>query len=291
VLALLASLACSAAPACDLFLGSSRVAQGQLYQADDQRYDPYFDSVHQAQIAAAAWPDEKKAARRPLVNALTLTPGSSDDTVVSATRTRVQKRGGQGAKLDVANAHVTPSPGATDYPLFAAVEETVRLELDRARKLKEKSDKLDEMSKRGEELKSSADKEYENRGADKADEKKTAKSRELRRELGGAVDVTRSLSRDALKRSREAQEFLEDLESALEAKDAPPRGRAGRGEPKPLPPPKAEPPKEEKKPEEVKPSKPAKPAPPPPKSKPPADKPPADKPAPAKPPPDEVFNP
>lgn len=297
-----ASLACAATPACDLFLGSSKVAQGQRYQHDDQRYDPYFDNVHQAQVAAAAWPDEKKAARRPLVNALSLTPTASDGTIVSATRARAAKLGGSGAKLDVATAHVTPSAGAADYPLFAALEETARLELDRARKLKEKSEKLGEMSKHGEELKKTADKEYENRGADKADEKKTEKSRELRRELGGAIDVTSSLSRDATKASREAQEFLEDLESALEVKDAP--SRRGRGEPKPLPaapPPKVEAPKEpkeDKKPDEAKPAKPsrlpapaAKPKPAEKPTEPPADKAapkPASKPAP---PPDEVFNP
>lgn len=291
---LLASLACATLPACDLFLGSSKVAQGQRYQSDDQRYDPYFDSVHQVQVAAAGWPDAKKAARRPLVDALSLTPTASDSTIVSATRTRVKKLGGNGAKLDVAKAHVTPSSGANDQPLFAAVEETTRLELDRARKLKDKSEKLLEMSKHGEELKEIADKEFSNRGADKADEKKSEKSRELRRELAGAIDVTRSLSRDATKGSREAQDFLEDLESALGSADAPPRSHTDRGESKPLPPPsKAEPPKSDK-PEQVKPSKPSKPAKPskPSKPQPPADKPPADKPA-AKPapPPDEVFNP
>ena len=53
--------------------------------------------------------------------------------------------------------------------VIAAVEETVRLELDRARKMKATSEKLEEMSKHGEELKKTADHEYENRGADKAD--------------------------------------------------------------------------------------------------------------------------
>ena len=294
VVALLASLACTALPACDGFLSSSKVAQGQRYQSDDPRYDPYFDSVHQAQVAAAAWPDDKKAARRPLVNALSLTPTASDDTIVGATRERVRKAGGGGAKLDLASAHVTPS-GTNDGALFAAVEETVRLELDRAHKLKEKSDKLEEMAKHGEALKESADKEFSNRGADKADEKKTDKSRETRRELGGAVDATRSLARDAAKGSREAQDFLEDLGAALEAKDAPARSRSSRGESKPLPP--APPPKaEEKKPEEKKPddkpSKPSKPQAPAAKPK-PAEKPtPAEKPAPKPaPPPDEVFNP
>ena len=287
-LALLAMLAaCASLPACEGFLSSSKTAQGQLYHSDDQRYDPYFDSIHQQQVAAAGWPDEKKTARRPLINALSLTPGASEETIVSATRERAKKLGAGGAKLDIATAHVTPVGGANDGPLFSAVEETARLELERARKLKAASDKLEEMAKKGEELKKTADHEFENRGADKADEKKTEKSRELRRELGGAIDSMRSLAHDATKGATNAQDFLEDLESAIEAKDPPPRGK--RPESKPLPPPpppKAEPPKEEPKPAPV-----AKP-----KAAPAAKPKPADKPAeaPAKPPPpppDEVFNP
>jgi hypothetical protein len=300
----LVSVACATAmPACEL-LGSSKVAQGQRFQSDDPRYDPYFDSVHQAQVAAAAWPDEKKAARRPLLTALALTPDSSDATILDATEQRAKKSGG--GKLDLASAHITSSSGAGDAALFAAVEETVRLELDRARKLKDKSEKLDEMSKHGEELKKSAETETFNRGADKADEKKNEKNREIRRELYGAVDSTRNLSQQALRQSKYAQQFLDDLGDAVEASNGPrkPHDRLESRPLPPAPPPKAEPPKaDEKKPEEPK-SGAGKPKPgagkpkaaAPPTDKPaPADKPtppPADKPAP-KPaaPPDEVFNP
>jgi hypothetical protein len=269
-------------------LSSSRIEHGQRYQSDDGRYDPYFDSVHQQQVAAAAWPDEKKGARKPLLDTLTLAPSANDDTIVSATRTRAKKLAGGGGRLDLATAKVTPV-GASDPPLFAAVEETVRLELDRARKLRATADKLEEMAKHGEELKKGADKEYENRGAEKADEKKTAKRNEIRRELGGSVSALRSLARDANKEARGAQDFLEDLGDAIEAKDAPPR-RRGERESKPLPPPP--PPKAEPKPEEPKKEEPKKPAKP--KSEEPRRRPvekPAEKPAEKPKPPDEVFNP
>jgi hypothetical protein len=299
--AALAVLVGSATPACELF-ATSKIEHGQRYQSDDQRFDPYFDGVHQQQVGAAAWPDEKKAARRPLVNALALTPDASDDTIVTATRTRAKKLGGGGGKLDVATAHVTPVGGAGDPPLFAAVEESVRLELDRARKLRSASDKLEEMAKHGEELKKTADREYENRGAEKADEKKSEKRGEIRRELGGAVSACRDLARDANRNARDAQDFLEDLGEAIEAKDAPARRRGDR-ESKPLPPP---PPKVEPKVEEPKKEEPVKPAKPKPEAKKPAPKPvekpaekpaekppekPAEKPKPPPPPPDEVFNP
>ena len=178
MIALLASLACATLPACDGMFGSSKVAQGQRYQSEDQHYDPYFESVYQAQLGAAGWPDEKKAARKPLIGVLSLTPSASDETIILAIRERVRKPGGSGAKLDIATSHVTPG-GASDSPLFAAVEEAARLELDRARKLKDKSEKLEEMAKHGEELKKAADTEASQRGSEKADEKKVEKSREM----------------------------------------------------------------------------------------------------------------
>jgi hypothetical protein len=300
--ALLAGLACSTGSmtlGCEL-LGSSKVAQGQRYQSEDQRYDPYFDGVYQQQVAAAAWYDDKKAARRSLIGVLALTPSASDDTIVSATRERAKKLGGGGgAKLDLASAHVSAAGGAGDPQLFAAVEELVRLELERARKLKAASEKLEEMSRQGEEHKHTADRDFENRGAEKADDKKTDKRTEIRRELGGAIDATRSLARDASRLAKDAQLFLEDLGSALEAKDTPPRGRGARGEPKAPPPPaKADEPKkaDEKKADEARKAdekkaddargragKPSdagrKPRPAAPQADKPADKPPADKPA------------
>jgi len=315
-LALAAFLASLAPLGCDQF-GSSKVAQGQRYSSGDTRYDPYFESVHQQQVAAAAWPDEKKAARRGLVATLALTPGASDDAIVSATRERAKKLGGQGAKLDLGGPRVTPTQGATsDGALFSSIEECARAEQERAKKLKATSEKLEEMAKQGEALKKESDKEFENSGAQKADEEKQKKRREIRRELGGSVEALRSLARDATRAARDIDEFLGDLGSALEAKDTPSRGRGGsmgsdrRPSSSPPPPPpkedpkpaKAEAPKEEPKhtdsgkkpakPAENAGKKPAKPADKP--AEKPADKPaekPAEKPAqPAK-PPDEVFNP
>ena len=304
MIALCVVLAGTTAIGCNL--SSSRVAHGQRYQSEDARYDPYFDAVHQQQVAAAAWADEKKAARRPLLNALGLTPGADEDTVLSATRARAKKiAGGGGGKLDLASAHVTPV-GASDPPLFSAVEEAARLELDRARKLRASADKLEEMAKRGEELKKSADHEYENRGAEKADEKKSDKRNEIRRELGGSVTACRRLGRDANTDAQAAQDFLQDLGEAIEAKDAPRRRRGDRpSNPLPPPPPaKVEPPKEEPRREEPKPAKPKpevrkpevrkpkpeKPAPPPDKPEKPSEKPappspekPSEKPAPLSP--------
>ena len=263
---------------CDLFGSSTKVAHGQRYQSDDARFDPYFDSVHQQQVAAAGWPDEKKAARKPLIDTLTLPPNATDDAIVTATRTRAKS----GGKLDLASAHVTPV-GTGDPPLFAAVEESVRLELDRARKRRAAASQLEELAKKGEENKRTADREYENRGAEKADQKKSDQKMELRRELGAAVTAMRDLADEANRDAQSGQDFLEDIGDAIEGQ---PKTRPSKPLPQasPSPPMGAAP-----LPAEAKPSKPAKASKP---SSAPASKPasaaPADKP---KPPPDDVFNP
>lgn len=286
----------AASSGCDAFLGSTKVGHSQLFQSDDARFDPYFENVHQAQVAAAAWPDEKKAARKPLVNVLTLPPNATDDAIVNATRERAKKLEGGGGKLDVASAKVTAS-GASDGPLFAAVEESVRLELERARKRLAQQAKLEELSRHGEELKRTADKEWENRGAEKADQKKSDKRLELRRELNASIKAMKALASDANHDAQSGQDFLEDIGDAIEAKDAPPKGK--KREPKPLPPPPPPTPaKSEEPPPPSRPTtkparpvgKPAAPAPAP-ASKPdaPTPAPAAPKPKPAQ--PDDVFNP
>ncbi|MDB4947261.1 MAG: hypothetical protein JWP97_6795 [Labilithrix sp.] len=271
---------------CDAFLGSTKVGHAQLYQSDDPRFDPYFDSVHQQQVAAAAWPDEKKAARKPLVAVLTLPPNANDDQIIGATRERAKKLEGGGGRLDVASAKVT-AIGTADGPLFAAVEDSVRLELDRARKRRAQQEKLEELARHGEELKRTADREWENRGAEKADQKKSDKRLELRRELGASIKAMRALASDASKDAQDGQVFLEDIGDAIEAKDAPPRG--AKRTPKPLPPPAPPPPPKAEEPPP--PAKPAKPARPEKKPAPPPAARPAEAPPPKPKPPEDVFTP
>jgi hypothetical protein len=254
-------LAVAGATSCALFRGHSKVAQGQLYQSGDGNYDPYFQSVHQQQTAAAAWPDEKKAARKPLVTALAAKPTASDESLVRETRSRAKE-------------------GKLDGAINAAIEETKRAETDRAARLEAASRKLEQLAKEGHQLEDEAKKEYENRGAEKADEKKSEKKRELRHELSAAVDVVESLAKDAKSDAEDAEEFVADL-AVAQGKAPPKEPKEKPSDTSPAPP---------RKPEPAAPAastkrRPAKPRPP----EPPSEKP--EKPAkPAK-PPDEVFNP
>ena len=85
-MAIAVGVACSALTGCDFILTPTKVANGERYQSGDGRYDAYFAAVHQEQVASANWPDDSKAARKPIVTALDLRPGASNGTILAATR-------------------------------------------------------------------------------------------------------------------------------------------------------------------------------------------------------------
>ncbi len=190
-MAIAVGVACSALTGCDFILTPTKVANGQLYQSGDGRYDAYFAAVHQEQVASANWPDESKVARKPIVTALDLRPGASNGTILAATRGR-----------------------KGEASLGSAVEQTTAAELERARRLKAAAAKLDEMQKRGEELKKQTIEDKKNLGVDKADEKKVEKKDEVKREMSAAVDAVESMASDARKGAKEAEDLAMKLKAA-----------------------------------------------------------------------------
>lgn len=246
---------------CDLVNTPTKVGNGQLYTSGDGKYDPYFNQVHQEQLAAATWSDDSKSARKPIITALNLRPGASNSTIFSATR---EKRG--------------------EASLTGAIDETTSAERALAKKLATEAARLEELYKRGEELKKQVAEERRNLAADKADEQKVKSKDELKHEMSAAVDAVGTMLSDAQHGAKEADELARKLRgkwSGKEDEEAPP----------------ADPPKEEK-PAEKPVAKPAavKKAAPKPAPKVVADKPveekaaPKPKPQPQK-PADEVFNP
>ena len=260
----LGALAIPTLTGCDLFMTPTKVADGKLYQSGDGKYDPYFAAVHQQQVAAANWPEESKSSRKPIVTALDLRPGASNGSILSAAK---DKKG--------------------DASLGSAVEQTTASERERARRLTAAAAKLEDMQKRGEELKKQAAEDRKNLAADKADEKKVEKKNEVKREMSAAVDAVESMASDARKGAKEAEELASKLRSAWTGKEEDERPPVKIED-------KKDDPRDEKKPEPVAKKHPPKHTP---AAKKPAAKPETDdKPAkPAKPPPaqqpDEVFNP
>jgi hypothetical protein len=261
-LAIVLGVVSSALGGCDMFVGSTKVANGQLYQSGDGRYDAYFNAVHQEQVASGHWSEESKSARKPIVTALNLRAGASNSVILSAMR----------EKKD-------------DASVNAAVHQTIAAEQERARKLTSAASKLDDMQKHGEDLKKQAIEDKKNLGVDKADEKKSAKKDEIKREMNAAVDAVESMADDARKGAKEAEELVSKLKASAGKPDEDhPAAKASEE--------KTEKKDEKKKPEPVA-KKPSAPAPvakkPKPEPEEKAEKP--VKPAPTQKAPDEVFNP
>jgi hypothetical protein len=186
--------------ACEL-LTPTKVANGQLYTSGDGRYDPYFETVHQEQVAAANWPDESKAARKPIITALGLGSHPSNSTITSALR---DKKG--------------------DPNVGHAVDETSAAELDLARRLNVAAARLDELQKKGEDLKKQTIEDRKNLGVEKVDEKKVDKKDEVKREMAAAVDAVGSMADDARKGAKEAEELAAKLQAIWsDGKDEKPR--------------------------------------------------------------------
>jgi hypothetical protein len=175
-------------PACDLVNKPTKTAHGQLYQSGDSRYDAYFTTVHQEQVASSNWPEESKNARKPIIAALSLKANASNPTIFSATRDK---------KGDASLAH--------------AVDETVSAERELAKKLSSAAERLDELLKKGEELKKQTVEDRRNMAADKADDKKVAQKDEVKNEMSAAVDAVDSMATDAKKGAKEAEELATKL--------------------------------------------------------------------------------
>jgi hypothetical protein len=193
--------------------GESKVGQGQLYASGNPTYDAYFRDVHQQQVDASAWGDERRGIHKGLVTSLSLTPDAPDVTLVQAAHdasSKVAKQAGS-VRLDVdgTNARVATSGGVGDASgLFRAVEDTSHQELERARRLHGVEPKLDALSKQGTDLNTHV----------KADFAKynDAKVNQVTAEIAASLEVLGNLKSRAQAEARASEDFVADLERALE---------------------------------------------------------------------------
>lgn len=272
---------------CNLLGGQSRVKSGELFEPGSEKYDAYFKEVHDLQVASIGWSDERKASCRPLVDALKLMPEAAEVSIVQGTHERVTNVGRDvgPTKLEVVGDEVhlvVAVPGKVDEPtrdLFRAVEVCAHAEAARAKALRVIPTKVDEITKSGHELEPHIRDDFAKRGG--------RAGLTVQDEMNASYEVLATISKDARNGARGAEDFVADLQRAIESEKS---GEASEPkeakEAKPEAKPDAKPaPKQSAKPGKPKPGKP-KPAeaedPPPPKPKP--------KPKPAD-PTGEVFNP
>ena len=185
-------------------VSNTRVGRGQLYTPGETKYDAYFKQIHDLQVSVAAWPEDRRAARKPLIGALQIAPDASDGTLARTTQDRA--KAGAGAKLELngetAQARVV---GGREDPVLKAVEETARAEIDRVRRLRALEPKLEELGKQAQALEDAVDESFRD----------TEKQHDVHGELSDCHDVLRQLAVAAKRQARDGEDFLADLQRAV----------------------------------------------------------------------------
>jgi hypothetical protein len=213
---LLACASATATCACSFFAPpASKVRAGELFEAAHPTYDPYFRDVHALQMEIASWEEQKRSARRPLVDVLKLDPDAADVTVVQATHERmlgVSREAGN-VRLDVSEgqarvvvqnaAKLDESARAT----FQAIETCVRNEIDRAKGLRDVPAKADALLKQGRALEPHVRDDLSRRGG--------RAPKQVLEELQASYDVLSEISKSSRLAVREADDFVADLRRAV----------------------------------------------------------------------------
>ena len=193
----------------------SRVHEGALYRTGESAYDAYFKDVHDLQLVDATFVDDKKASRKPLVDALELTPDPSDEILTQLARERILAAAATlgATKLDVGEGgvHFATSTGSRGGPdtdkLIAAIETTAASELERAKKLKEIQPRVEEVMKTGHELEPHVKEDFAKYGGQKPIE--------VRQELSGSIDALTVVNYHSRREARAAEAFVADLQRAV----------------------------------------------------------------------------
>jgi len=208
---------------CNLFESGTHVREGQLYQPGLANYDAYFKEVHDLQLATASWPDQKSAARRPLVDLLKLSLDAADVTIAQATHERMIGAAhaagathldlkGDEAKVIAAGGDARIDTATKDF--FRAIEGTVKAELARRKALRDIPPRIDDLSKVGRELEPKVRDDFAKHGG--------SLTSDVKAELDASYEVLNTLSANARNEAREAEDFVSVLERAISAEPSEP---------------------------------------------------------------------
>lgn len=206
----------TAVPGCSFFAPTeSKVRAGELFETAHPKYDPYFRDVHQAQLEANAWEEQKRSSRRPLVDALKLDPDAAAVTVVQATHERMLgiAREAGNVHLDVVEGQgrvVVQNTSKVDdasRSFIGAIETCVHNESERAKALRNVPPRVDALVKQGRDLEPQVRDDLERRGG--------RMPKLVLEELQASYDVLGEISKEARLEAREADDFIADLRRAV----------------------------------------------------------------------------
>ncbi len=200
--------------ACELLGPPSRVRDGILYKSGDAKYDAYFAEVHDAQVDAASWDDDKRSGRKPLTTALKLAGDVNDSTITEVTREEIETAADLGAsKLDVNgdDVHLVGDHAATvtgnTATLVQAIEQCVRAEVAREKKMRAALPKIETLIDTGRGLAPHILDDFAKDGS--------PKQREVRNELNAAIDVLGSVDRQGKRDAENADTFVVEMQKAV----------------------------------------------------------------------------
>jgi hypothetical protein len=216
---------------CALFEPQSKIKSGQLFQTGQAQYDDYFTKVHALQVEAAGWNDDKKAARRNLIDALKIATDAVDVTILQATHermvsiahvvgaTRLDLRDDDGKIVLAAESRAD----ASTKDFVKTLQSTVDSEIKRKRALRDVPQKCDDLAKAGRELEPRVKADFFREGG--------TKMADVHDEFVASFDVLDQISKNSRLERRETEDFIADLGRAVLAEP----GEFGRGEGAPPP--------------------------------------------------------
>jgi hypothetical protein len=200
---------------CNLLGAPSKIKAGERFETGEAKYDAYFKEVHDLQVAAASWSDDRKNACRDLFDDLKLTADVETISVVSATHDRVvavSKDVGP-TKLEITgdDVHLTAgNAGKVDEStreLFKAIEVCAHAEAQRAKALHVIPPKVEELTKTGHELEPHVREDFAKRGGHAG--------LDVQSELGISYGVLETIGRDAKNFARSSDDFVTNLQRAV----------------------------------------------------------------------------
>jgi hypothetical protein len=208
------------ASACALFEPQSKIKSGQLFQTGQAQYDDYFTKVHTLQVEAAGWSDDKKSARRNLIDALKIATDAVDVTILQAAHERMVSIahvcGATHLDLHEDDGKVVlAAESRADLPtkeFVKALQATLDGEMKRKRELREVPGRCDELAKTGREMEPRVKQDFfRNGGTMMAD---------VHDEIAASFDVLEQISKTSRLERRETEDFIADLGRAVLAEPA-----------------------------------------------------------------------
>lgn len=205
---------------CALFEPQSKVKSGQLFQTGQAQYDDYFNKVHQLQVEAAGFADDKKASRRNLIDALKIATDAVDVTILQAAHerlvsiahvtgpTRLDLRDDEGKVIITSEAREDLS--MRDF--VKSLQSTVDSEIKRKNTLRDVPGRCDELAKIGRDLEPRVKGDFFRQGG--------TTMADVHDEIAASFEVLDDISKNARLDRRETEDFIADLGRAVFAEPA-----------------------------------------------------------------------